>query len=230
MGRKPYVALDRMWSKRKLMLAILSVVAATHEPLLALNLLRDAGDAPPLSACDAEMEDDALLLSFVNGQSKLLAQFALVVSAAEPFFRAKVNYSVGPERYSFSRLERQFGNSTSCKATFRFDAPGLKRVFAALKFPEVIVTRSRFSATGEEVFLYMLKRLSYPATLSTLAWDCGRSISAQSELFQVHAKGAAHERTVHARTVHERTERASHSQIVNGGRAVDERVALAFFC
>ena len=108
---------------RKLMLAILSVVAATHEPLLALNLLRDAGDAPaPLSACDADMEDDALLLSFVNRLSKLIAQFAL----AEPFFRAKVNYSVGPERYSFLRLERQFGNSTSCKATFRFDMPGLK--------------------------------------------------------------------------------------------------------
>ena len=120
---------------RKLMLAILSVVAATHEPLLALNLLRDAGDAPPLSACDAEMEEDALLLSFVNRQSKLIAQFALVVSAAEPFFRAKVNYSVGPERYSFLRLERQFGNSTSCKATFRFDMPGLKRVFTALNSP-----------------------------------------------------------------------------------------------
>jgi hypothetical protein len=117
---------------RKLMLAILSVVAATHEPLLALNLLRDAGDAPPLSACDAEMEDDALLLSFVNRLSKLIAQFAL----AEPFFRAKVNYSVGPERYSFLRLERQqFGNSTSCKATFRFDMPGLKRVFTALNSP-----------------------------------------------------------------------------------------------
>ena len=38
-------------------------------------------------------------------------------------------------------------------------------------------------ATGEEVFLYMLKRLSYPCTLTSLAWESGRNVPAQSELF-----------------------------------------------
>lgn len=168
------------------MLAVLSMAAATQADLLTGLCMLDGGeDHSPANPGAVEMEEDGLLFSFFDRQKALLSQLAIVVSAAEPFFRAKVTYSVGPERYSFQRLQRQYGNSTTCKATFRFDLAGLKRVFAALKFPDVIVTRSRFHATGEEVFLYMLKRLSYPATLSTLAWDSGRSISAQSELFQV---------------------------------------------
>jgi hypothetical protein len=118
-----------------------------------------------------------------------LAQLALIVSAALPSLRAKTRYAIGPERYSFDRIERQFGTTTSCKAAFRFELPHLKRLCVGLKFPAVMVMPDRHVATGEEVFLYMLKRLSYPATLSTLAWDSGRSTSAQSQMFQM---GIAH--------------------------------------
>ena len=144
MGRKPYGALDRMISKRKMILTLLHMAVATQANLLTSLLQDGADDHVPANLRAAEMEDDQLLFSYMNRRTTLLTQLAMVVSAAEPFFRAKVTYSVGPERYSFARLERQYGTSTSCKATFRFDLPGLKRVFDALKFPDVIVTPLSF--------------------------------------------------------------------------------------
>ena len=151
-----------------MILVVLSMTIATKANVLT-GILHDGSRDRAWS--NPETEADELLFSYMKKQSLLLSQLAMIISAAESFVRAKVTYSVGPERYSFERLERQYGSSATCKATFRFDLPGLKRVFAAFRFPDVIVTRSRFSATGEEVFLYMLKRLSYPATLSTLAFD-----------------------------------------------------------
>ena len=173
MGRRPYTSLDRMDSRQKLLLACLSVAATTQIHVL-MDLLDDKA---------ADGAEDAFYTASRNTQ--LMMELAIVASAAEPFFRPKITYKIGPEKYSFARLERQFGDSTTCKATFRFNLPDLRRLYTGLKFPEVIQTPNGYSATGEEVFLYMLKRLSYPATLSTLAWDSGRSISAQSEIFQV---------------------------------------------
>ena len=64
-----------------------------------------------------------------------MAQMGLLLVASEPFSRKGVTYAVGPERYSFERIEWQFGNTASCKAVFRFELPDLKRLYAALDFP-----------------------------------------------------------------------------------------------
>lgn len=62
---------------------------------------------------------------------------AIFASAAEPLFRPKITYKIGPEKYCFARLERQFGDSTTCKATFRFNLLDLRLLYTGLKFPEV---------------------------------------------------------------------------------------------
>ena len=54
-----------------------------------------------------------------NAWRATVTQFGFVsmLNAAEPFSRKKVTYKVGPERYSFARLEREYGSSgdASCK-------------------------------------------------------------------------------------------------------------------
>ena len=156
-------------------LLCLAATATTQHQLL--ELLFDAGDAGQ-QAFDEEAAD----ASYLHNGAMLMAQMGLLLVASEPFSRKGVTYAVGPERYSFERIERQFGNTASCKAVFRFELPDLKRLYAALDFPEVVWTHNAH-ATGEEVFLYMLKRLSYPCTLTSLAWESGRNVPAQSELF-----------------------------------------------
>lgn len=79
-------------------------------------------------------------------------------------------------------MEKEFGDTTTVQAQFRFKLPALRRLHAALDFPAVVRTPSRHVATSEEVFLFMLRCLSYPNTLTTLAWDSGRSCAAHSEL------------------------------------------------
>ena len=101
--------------------------------------------------------------------------FTSLIAAAEPFSRKRVTYKVGPSRYSFDRLEREYGSGdASCKAEFRFHLRDLRRLHAAMHFPAVIDTGEE-TVPSEEAFLIMLKRLAYPATLATLAWPCGRS-------------------------------------------------------
>ena len=101
--------------------------------------------------------------------------FANMIGAAEPFSRKKVAYAVGPERYSFDRLEREYGSGdASCKAAFRFNLRDLRVLFAAMHFPDEIDTGEE-TVPSEEAFLILLKRLAYPATLATLAWPAGRS-------------------------------------------------------
>ena len=101
MPRKPYSSADRMASRQKLLLACLVSAAATQSALV-LDLL------------DGALPDDIDIISqWYRNQTLLLAQLALVVSAAEPFLRPKIRYSIGPEKYSFERIERQFGNSAA---------------------------------------------------------------------------------------------------------------------
>ena len=173
MARKPAKSRDRLLLRLKMIL-----VALVSGVTIQQRMLRDAFilDGDP-------QDDDGFAWNLMHSQLMLAGQVAVLASALEPFLRPKTRYKVGPEKYSFERVERQFGDSTSCEATFRFRAPDLRRLYAGLRFPGVLQTRSRHSCTGEEVFLYTLRRLSYPCTLSTLAWDSGRSISAQSEMF-----------------------------------------------
>ena len=84
-------------------------------------------------------------------------------------------YKVGPERYSFDRLEREYGSGdASCKAAFRFHLRDLRALYAAMHFPDRIDTGEE-KVPSEEAFLILLKRLAYPTTLATLAWPAGRS-------------------------------------------------------
>ena len=96
-------------------------------------------------------------------------------------------------KFSFDRIERDWGNSTSCKAAFRFDLPGLRLLRACLDFPP-----SRFqirgrrdgkskvlvSTTGEEALLVLLRRLRYPNNYSDLAWEAGRSTTQLCHIVQ----------------------------------------------
>ena len=43
------------------------------------------------------------------------------------------------------------------------------RLYEALRFPKKIDTGHE-TVSSEEAFLFMLRRLAYPATLATLAW------------------------------------------------------------
>jgi len=115
----------------------------------------------------------------------LQAQGQLLLSAAEPFFRPKTTYAVGPERWSFARIERDFGTTASCKTWFRFKLSHMRRLLRVLRFPKVMKTATRYKASGEEVLCLLLRRLAYPTTLPVLAWECGRSTSAISELVQM---------------------------------------------
>ena len=178
MGRQPVKSLDNMLTRRKFILSALLAFATSQQHLRQL-IIEDDG---PRYQHESE---DEWMGRFQRSRTTMLQQCAVLTSAIAPRLRPKTRYSIGPEKWSFERIERQFGNSASCEAMFRFNLPHLRLLFAELKFPAVMQTRSRFSATGEEVFLYMLRRMSYPSTLSTLAWESGRSISAQSEMFQV---------------------------------------------
>ena len=108
MGRAPYGALDRQRSRY----TTLSALALTS---LSVYGLLDA--ASECSASCASSESGWSDWSGWSGDSEwsstsdgwvLQSQGALLLAADEPFRRAGVTYSIGPERYSFERLQRQF--------------------------------------------------------------------------------------------------------------------------
>ena len=95
----------------------------------------------------------------------LQAQGALLLFAAEPFCRPKVTYAIGPERWSFARIERDFGGSATCKSLFRFSLKDMRRLLRALRFPRVLKAGPaghQYSATGEEALCILLRRMAYP--------------------------------------------------------------------
>ena len=181
---KPWCALDEMKSRRFVHLAFLSAAALTSVPQSTWSdsSSSTSGESSSYSSSGASSADwDEFEAE--NAWRATVTQFGFVsmINAAEPFSRKKVTYKVGPERYSFARLEREYGSSgdASCKAAFRFHLPDLRRLFAAMHFPEQLDTGSE-TVPSEEAFLFMLKRLAYPATLATLAWPAGRSPGALS--------------------------------------------------
>ena len=175
---KAWTCIDDMRSRRFIALALLSSTA------LALQTVADWSDSSSSesswsssssssSGSSADYEDFQHRCAW-NATATQWG-FASLIGAAEPYSRKKVAYKVGPERFSFARLQREYGDGdASCKAAFRFHLRDLRRLHAAMHFPDQIDTGEEL-VSGEEAFLIMLKRLAYPATLANLAWPAGRS-------------------------------------------------------
>ena len=168
---KPWTCIDQMRGSRLVALALLSAQA------LPVHTAFDWSDrsSSSSSSSDSSAEWDAFFTN--NTWNNTVSQFGFgyLMDAAIPFSRKRVSYKVGPERYSFERLEREYGSGdASCKAAFRFHLRDLRRVFKAMHFPPEIDTGHEH-VPSEEAFLIMLRRLAYPATLATLAWPAGRS-------------------------------------------------------
>ena len=98
-GRKPYTANDVINARRMMQIVALSAVAS-----LQLQWTRSLLWADSTSAFDDEIN----LGLFWQSHCQMMSQVALVLYSAQPFFRPGVTYMVGPEHYSFERLERQF--------------------------------------------------------------------------------------------------------------------------
>ena len=134
--RRPYNALDRMRSAGKL-LAVLTLAQA--------SALGDWSSSEPSSDSSSENSSGWSSSSSDSGMQGesfsdhiFSAQLALVLSAREPFDRKGITWAIGPERYSFARIERDWGTTTTTKAVFRFDLPGLRQLKTALRFPDEI--------------------------------------------------------------------------------------------
>ena len=175
---KPWCALDVMKSQTFIQLALLSAAALNPVPggTWSVSSGSKSGESSSSSSSGGSSADwDEF--NAENAWRATVTQygFANMIGAAEPFSRKKVAYAVGPERYSFDRLEREYGSGdASCKAAFRFNLRDLRVLFAAMHFPDEIDTGEE-TVPSEEAFLILLKRLAYPATLATLAWPAGRS-------------------------------------------------------
>jgi hypothetical protein len=82
-----------------------------------------------------------------------------------PFRRPNLTPKVGPEHWSFARIEREWGNSSlSCATYFRFKSVSdLRQLKGALQVPDSFRTPSGYHFSGEEGLLIMLHRYAYTA-------------------------------------------------------------------
>jgi len=180
--RRPWSAgRDRLESRSKLVCVVaLSVLAGLNQGTRSSDSGSESGFSRSSSSSFSSNDADGWSSMLLNAQGQLL------LSAAEPYFRKKTVYAIGPQRWSFARIQSQFGTSASCKTFFRFTLHDMKRLLRALRFPKVMRTHSRrpHSASGEEVLCLLLRRLSYPTIGAVLCWECGRSASGISELVQ----------------------------------------------
>lgn len=158
---KPRTSIDAMKSERFIALALLSAVALTTPPRLLGCDSSSSGSSRSSSSSSSSGSsadwDDFMADCCWNSTVSQFG-FAAMMGAAEPYSRRRVAYKVGPERYSFARLEREYGaGDASCKAAFRFHYRDLRRLHAAMHFPDEIDTGHEM-VPGEEAFLIMLKR------------------------------------------------------------------------
>ena len=191
MGRAPYTALDRMRVPRTgaIVLALSTLAAAAIES--GWSSASDSGSGS-WSSSSGSFDDSEPESFFEHGDSwqhtLLQAQGALLLRAAEPLCQPKITYAIGPERWSFARIERDLGKSpATVKTMFRFTLRHMRRLLRALRFPPVMKighAGHQHRCTGEEALCIMLRRLSYPSTLPVLAWEMGRSPTAISMIFQ----------------------------------------------
>ena len=165
---KPWTSIDAMKSERWIALALLSAVALTTPPRLLGSDSSSSGSSRSSSSSSSSGSsadwDDFMADCCWNSTVSQFG-FAAMMGAAEPYSRRRIAYKVEPERYSFARLEREYGTGdASCKAAFRFHLRDLRRLHAAMHFPDEIDTGHE-TVRGEEAFLIMLKR---PAALSSV--------------------------------------------------------------
>ena len=94
--------LETQESSRKLRLICLSS-AAMSGYLHVRELLEDELQNPlDLLAEEAAHDEELFDFAFGHNHKLLMAQFALLLSAAKPYFKPGRTYSVGPEVYSFA--------------------------------------------------------------------------------------------------------------------------------
>ena len=113
-----------------------------------------------------------------------LAQTGLALAAAELFCRDGITYAIGPDRYSFNRIEALWATSAKCKDMFRFELQEMREMLPLLRFPATLRTPSGFAAPPEEAYCIMLRRLAYPSKWTDLCWEAGCSTSRLCEVFQ----------------------------------------------
>ena len=102
-------AQDAIQSSRKLRLICLAS-AAMSGYMQVRELLQDELQNPLDVSAEHAAEDEAHdqeLFDFAFGHNNMLlmAQFALLLSAAKPYLKPGRTYSVGTEVYSFARIE-----------------------------------------------------------------------------------------------------------------------------
>ena len=158
---KPLTCIDAVRSERFIALALLSAAALTTSPGVVGSDSSSSGSSRSSSGSSSSGSsadwDDFMGASCWNSTVSQFGYLSMI-GAAEPYSRKSITYKVGPERYSFDRLEREYGvGDASCKATFRFHLRDLRRLHAAMHFPDEIDTGHE-TVRGEEAFLIMLKR------------------------------------------------------------------------
>ncbi len=174
MGLKPWTCIDEMRGSRLVTLALLSATALPVPTAVDWSSSSSSSSSDS-SSSGSSAEWDAFFAATTWNSTITQFGFGHLMDAALPYSRRRIAYKVGPERFSFERLQREYGaGDASCKAAFRFHLRDLRRLFKAMHFPEQIDTGHE-RVPSEEAFLIVLKRLAYPATLATLAWPAGRS-------------------------------------------------------
>ena len=151
---KPWTCIDQMRGSRLIALALLSSQA------LPVPNAFDWSDSSSSSSSSSDSSADWDAFFSKTTWNNTVTQFGFrhLMDAALPFSRKKISYKVGPERYSFERLEREYGSGdASCKAAFRFHLRDLRRLYKALHFPDEIDTGHEH-VPSEEAFLIMLRR------------------------------------------------------------------------
>ena len=112
---KPWTCIDQMRGSRLIALALLS-----SQTLPVPNAF-DWSDSSSSSSSssDSSADWDAFFSKTTWNNTVTQFGFGHLMDAALPFSRKKISYKVGPERYSFERLEREYGSGdASCKAAF----------------------------------------------------------------------------------------------------------------
>ena len=113
-------AQEAMQSSRKLRLICLASAAMSGYMQVRELLHNELQNPLDVSAEETAHDEELFDFAFGANHMLLMAQYALLLSAAKPYFNPGRTYSVGPEVYSFARVERTMGTSTStCKGTFR---------------------------------------------------------------------------------------------------------------
>ena len=138
---KPWNAIDVMKSDLFVTLALLSSLALpTTAPPAWGDSSSSSGSSSSSSSSSGSSSAswDEFMSQCQWNAAATQWGYACLIAAAEPYSREQVAYKVGPERYSFARLERDYGSrgDASCKSAFRFKLQDLRRLHAAMNFQD----------------------------------------------------------------------------------------------